>query len=258
MTTILEHMAALKDNYLPDEINSIILSKLKMLLTITFGTELCSTDPVTYRELFIYEKNEQVDISYNFKFGVALISFHRDLDVLKVSFLCYQNSNNLYNRDVDYEVAVDHDLNFKSFSFWIFFEFSKDFKYNNKYTSAWSNLLFNIKMDNYLNVSKSFIYRNEAMYAIDEDDKQNLFDHGLNPVFNLSSRHFDELLLKLLNYCMRNKKDFHTIFPHYPTQINCMESLDKIVEFLNIFCEEYRDNLIILKYNLLLLDMQAI
>lgn len=258
MTTILGNIATLKNNHFPDELNSIILSKLKILLTITFGSELSSTDSVTYREMFIYEKNEQVDISYHFRFGVALISFHRDLYVLKVSFLCYQNSNNLYNRDVHYEVAVDDDLNFQSFSFWRFFEFSKDFKDNNKYTSAWSNLLFNIKMDNFLNISKNFLYRNEEMYAIDEDDKQNLFDHGLNPVFYLSSRHFDELLLKFLNYCMRNKKDFYAIFPHYPTQINCIESLNKTVEFLNVFCKEYRDNLLILEYNILLLDIQAI
>jgi hypothetical protein len=251
-------MAALKDNYLPDELNSIILSKLKILLTITFGTELSSTYPVTCRELFIYEKSEQVDISYDFRFGVALISFHRDPDVLKVSFLCYQNSNNLYNRDVDYEVAVDNDLNFKSFSFWRFFEFSKDFKDNNKYTSAWSNLLFNIKMDNFFNVSKNFLYRNEESCAASEYDKKNLFDYGLNPIFYLSSSHFDELLLKFLKYCMVNTQYFYAIFHHYPNHICCMESLSKTVDFLNIFCDEYRDNLIILEYNLLLLDMQAI
>lgn len=40
--------------------------------------------------------------------------------------------------------------------------------------------------------------------------------------------------------------------------IECMQSLSKTVDFLNVFCDEYRDNLIILEYNLLLIDMQGI
>lgn len=258
MSTILENIATLKNNHFPDELNVIILTKLTVLLNITFGSALSSAGNVSYREMVTYNDNDQIDISYNFEFGVAFISFFRPLNQLTVSFCCSVNIDNLYHKDLNYCLTVDPNLNFETFSFDRFFEFSRNHDDKNKYTSIWSNLLFDIKMDNCLNVSKNLLYRNEEMYAIDEDDKQNLFDHGLNPLFYLSSRHFDELLLKFLNYCMRNKKDFYSIFSHYPTQINCMESLDKMVDFLNIFCEEYRDNRLILEYNIVLLDMQAI
>lgn len=261
MTTLLDRISEIEKEQLPDDLDFDISSKLKTLLNITFNEDLSDPDDLNCIELvevFIYQNNEQVDISYFFKFGVALISFHRDLGMLKVLFLCHQNSHDLYNSDVNYEVFVDDNLNFQSFAFWRLFEFSKEFKDNNNYTSSWSNLLFDIKMDRFLNVSKNLLYRNEEMYTISADDKKNLFDYGLNPVFYLSSRHFDDLLLKFLKYCMKNTQHFYSIFPHYPNHICCMESLSKTVEFLNIFCNEYKDNLTILEYNILLLDMQGI
>lgn len=263
MTTILERISRITKEDLPDDLNFDISNKLKTLLNITFNEgfpDMEDLNCIELVEVFIYQNNEQVDISYCFKFGVALISFHRDLGMLKVLFLCNQNIKDLYNSDVNYEVFVDDNLNFQSFSFWRLFEFSASFnsKYNNKYTSSWSNLLFDIKMDKTLNVSKNFLYGNEESYAISPDDKKNLFDYGLNPVFYLSSRHFDELLLKFLRHCRLNTRNFYVVFPHYPDHICCMQSHSKIVDFLNIFCDEYRDNLTILEYNILLLDMQGI
>jgi hypothetical protein len=261
MTTLLDRISIIQKEQLPDDLDFDISSKLKTLLKITFNENL--SDPydlncIELLEVFIYDNNKKIDISYFFKFGIALIYFHRDLGMLKVLFLCNQNNNNLYNCDVNYEVVVDDDLNFQSFSFWRLFEFSKDFRDNKKYTAAWSNLLFHIEMDNFFNFSKNFLYRNEESYNISPDDKKNLFDYGLNPVFYLSSRHFDELLLKFLKYCIVNTQHFYVMFPHYPNHICCMQSLSKTVDLLNIFCEEYRDNLTILEYNLLLLDMQGI
>lgn len=196
-----------------------------------------------------------VTVNYRFKYGrVAISANEHDIEVdffFDPSYLALLNITLHSNRCT---VNVDHNLNFIKATFNQPFSFyKKDLK-----TEYNEHNYFNIMLSHTIELEKTY---NSLSYNFNHLDKY-LKINGFDKRFYMHNFDLELLLIKFINFVAYNPDVFYLGFSKYPSYHEIIMDLNAIVNFINMFIDQYfndHDNLIYtINQHLLLIDMDDI
>ena len=254
MTTIYRHLADCK-HHMPVQLNAtvklLIVKKLSLLFNQFCNIDL-SDNSLAFRHDFGWA-GPKTTVSYKFKYGSVDVStkendlevtfLFSDKELLKVPF-----GN---NRCI---VTVDHDLNFKKAMYSYKVCFSRKIL-----EPQYSNFEHRTLLIQRL-VTPTKSYNEILHHNVHGDDRnyKDLFQDGLDERFIIPDYDFENMFKKFIIFACAKPIDFYTAFPEYPSYMDFIHKNDQAVAFLNLFKQQYTDNIFLLKQNMLLLDMQEI
>lgn len=220
---------------------------------------ICSIDLSNERYPFVTDGGAlhmDVTLNYRFKYGrVSISANEHDLTVVFFFDYAYRELLNIPLYSNSCIVNVDHDLKFIKASFNYYFSFST--KILEPECNEYQN--FNIMLTHTVEIDKSY---NSLFYNIDEIDKYLEIVDGFDKRFYIHNVEFELLLIKFIKFSAYNPIVFYSGFSQYPSYIDIITDLNAIVNFINIFTEQYfndYDNLIYtIEQHLLLVDMHDI
>jgi len=99
----------------------------------------------------------------------------------------------------------------------------------------------------------AFLHDDNGDEVFIDVDKNKLDARFLTPNTDL-----ENLFYKSIDLVTERPHEFHEIFDGYPSFSKCVEHSDGIIDFVNVFVQQYFDANERLKENLLLMDMQSI
>lgn len=198
-----------------------------------------------------------IDVVIHYKFKYGNVSILAKDDKLQVTFFfdyVYREMLNIPLHANCCTVNVDHNLNFISSVFTVYFCFSM----NTFDSEDNKNQHLNITLTHTVEADKTY---NSLSYNIHDDKYLDIVD-GFDKRFYMHNVDFELLLIKFINFVAYSPHVFYSGFSQYPKYIDIITDLKAIVKFINIFTEQYfndHDNLIYtIEQHLLLVDMHDI
>lgn len=249
MTTLYEQFMASKkaDNFKIRE-NNLIPQQLTILFEKAYGIDLSGE-----QDIFSFDsaaRGEEISIDYKFQYGKVMVGtesnklvvtfFHNDK--LKVPFET--------NRCI---VTVDDDLNFVKAEYSIYFAFLNSVFYGRNVFG------YNqVKIQRIIDLNGSY---NHLAFLHDDNGDESFIDvdrSKLDQRFLKPNQDFEDCFYKTIDFVTEKPHEFYEIFDGYPSFSKCVDHSDSIIDFVNVFIQQYFDANERLKENLLLMDMQTI
>lgn len=196
-----------------------------------------------------------MEICYNYKFKYGRVYVQTEKKEMQVMFI-FDNPYELIipfsipDRSHRCTVKVDHDLNFIESRFGFYRSFSN--RTLDRDIAGYVLFCFETINDG----TKTFNSVSYS-YSMDSEDYIDLIPYGLIN-YSISNNDFEQILIEFMTFCSDEPEDFYNVFVEYPTYEALMNSVDKLVAFLNLLKQQYIENRTLLKSRLLLLTMQAI
>lgn len=234
-------------------ISPLVSSKLVPLFQQATGIELLGDDQHFTNNISVC--GLEVAMDYFFKYGSATLSLKND--ELEVGFYFINKPDDVYPTPFNAKqcrVYVDRDLNFKQAIFNYHVSFSKSLLNNYEQSAVYAAIKIQ-KIIGQESTRTTVGYQNLLSKA---KEYTSLHDKGLDEHFFETDVNFELFFVKFMEACAKRPYEFYELFPEYPSYIDFMEKMYKAVEFLNLFNFQYINQFEVLKYKLILLDMQAI
>jgi hypothetical protein len=194
----------------------------------------------------------RISVAYNFQYGSVhlavennklLVTFYHKDDWFKAPFGADRCM-----------VSVDHNLNFIQSEYSTYFAFLNSVLHNNGGYAGYNHMQIKQFTD-------SAGTRNQLAFC-HPDDNDDLFkaapEGKLDKRFSIPNVQFENTFLQIIDFVTDRPHEFYAIFPEYPSFSECVDSADGIINFVNLFVEQYFNDNERLQQHLLLLDMQAI
>lgn len=210
-----------------------------------------SYDPIFF-ERNISSIGLDVSVAYNFQYGSVHITVENNK--LLVTF---------YHKDGWFKapfgtdrciVSVDHNLNFIQHEYSTYFAFLNSVLHNNGSYGGYNHM--QIKQITDINGS----YNQLAFcHSSDHDDLLKDVSEGkLDKRFVARNIDLEKTFFQIIDFVTEKPHEFYAVFHDYPSFSECIDSSERIIDFVNLFVEQYFNDNERLQQNLLLLDMQAI
>lgn len=269
MVTIYEEFLKRKSTKrLGKELTSIMNEKLTQLLKDTCNIDLSGTDSpfsqwhfIDLHDLhphprFTVFNDGVMDVNFHFKNGSATIMLYPKRKVLTVAFHFNKLGCDLmfpYDSKSCF-VTVDHDMNFIEAQFRINFCLFKSTIDKTDSSRTSSMVSIQVNHDNQGDVKTQFIYGNNLYATLLKD----LSAHGLSPAFFNSDESFNLILSRFMKVNTEHPDMFYDEFKEYISYQELMSSVNSMVYFLNMFAEQYNNDLYLLTSRLMLIEMRNI
>lgn len=225
----------------------------------TLLKQICAIDLSNEQYPFVTDGGSvfpDITLNYRFKYGRASISANEH-DLTVIFFFDYEYREvlkiPLYSNSCI--VNVDHDLKFIKATFNDYMSLSmKDLEPEyNEYEN------FNIMFTHTVEIDKTY---NSFFYNFNEFDEYLEIVDGFDNRFYNNNFEFELLLIKFIRFAVCDPTVFYSCFSKYPSYNELITDVKAIVDFINMFIEQYfndNDNLIYtIEQHLLLVDMQDI
>jgi len=247
MTTFYEeftrHRLEKKFGYEPD-LNGIMIGLFIRIFGIDLSNEIKPFS--SYGGSFGLEtsfsyrfKYGQMDVSTN-KENMEVIIYFRDPTELSVPYLAKQCT-----------VKVDHDLNFIESRFHFYTQYSK-------IRLGIPHFGFSLlRVERVSDRERSY---NSISYTADmnSDDYIDLSHHALDKHYFIINHQFETAFREFMTLCSKKPADFYNVFSEYPSYSDFIGDINQLIYFLNLFQQQYTQDLQLLKSRMLLFHMQAI
>lgn len=269
MATIYEELLKRKNTKrLGKKLTSIMNVKLTQLLKDTCNIDLSGTVAPFSQWYFIdlYDlsphprfsvfSDDVMDVNFHFKNGSATIMLCPKRKVLTVDFHFNTLSCDLmfpYDSKSCF-VTVDHDMNFIEAQFRINFCLFKSTIDKTDSSRTSSMVSIQVNQDKQGHIKKQFIYGNNLYATLLKE----LSVHGLSPAFFNSDDSFNLILSRFMKVNVEHPDMFYDEFKEYISYQELMSSVDSMVCFLNMFAEQYTNELYLLTSRLMLIEMRNI
>ena len=239
---------------------SIVAKKLAILFKKACGVEV---DPIT--QPFRQGKTtfgDGISVEFNFQYGnVSLTAMDGKLSTRFSILRKYAKElgackiQGIKNRH--FNVFVDHDLNFEKASFYSYHGFTSSSIDKNATES-----LYQLRFKRIIGKDDQIYNTIEYTNAFDTLNKEYIYQELKSPElhqqFFIFDPDFELLLEKFLNFSGANTLLFQSIFTEYPFYQALIESSDNMIVFLNLFQEQYTNEIETLKSRMLLIEMVLI
>lgn len=194
----------------------------------------------------------QISVAYNFQYGSVhltvennklLVTFYHNEDWFKAPFGT--------DRCI---VSVDHNLNFIQYEYSTYFAFLNSVLHNNGGYAGYNHM--QIKQ-----VTNAAGTRNQLAFCHSTDDDDLLKDvqeGKLDNRFVTRNIDLEKTFFQIIDFVTEKPHEFYAVFPDYPSFSDCVDSSDRVIDFVNLFVDQYFNDNEGLQQHLLLLDMQAI
>lgn len=235
-------------NEMIDEI--LIGEKLEILFYKIYGVQSFSKPLAFERNISSFD--QKTTVTYNFQHGSAVISiednnmsvtFYHEGDWFKAPFET--------DRCI---VSVDHDLNFIQYEYSTYFAFLNSIFYNNGGYGGYNHM----QIKQITDARRSY---NQLAFCNSTDDDDLLKDvqeGKLDKRFVTRNIDLEKTFFQIVDFVTEKPHEFYAVFPEYPSFSDCVDSSDRIIDFVNLFVEQYFNDNDSLQQHLLLLDMQVI
>jgi hypothetical protein len=229
--------------------NPLIIQKLKVLFHKVYGIDI-SDESILFKK-DIASIGQELSVSYKFEYGSVDVSTKYDQLVVtffhKKDFKAPFESNRC-------TISVDHDLNFISAEYCMYFSFLNSVLHNNGGYGGYNQMKIQRVIDlNGVYNHLSFRHSDDAGDVFINVERSKLDERFFQPNTDL-----EEKFYQLIDFVTEHPHEFYAIFDGYPSFTNCVEHSDAIIDFVNVFIHQYFSDNERLKQNMLLLDMQAI
>lgn len=250
MTTIHDSLMKLKHGDTVD-VNDLIYPQLIVLLKHVFDIDLANVSN-PFIEVSQVVSNT-VCLDYTFEYGTVSVStLDTSSDIAVTIVITDINiSNKMPYKAKSCDLILDHDMNFKMYSFNISLEFSKSTLDSRLHNGEYSLLNINTVVFKSSRVVKTFSYVNKTMYSV----PKNLKSFGLSANFFTLNNEFDNFLIDFLTCCSKTPEQFYEEFTEYPHYDKLISTVEGTVQLLEILKKQYTDDKELLKSRLLLTEM---
>lgn len=254
MSTFYDRLLKAKDSTdLLASLHDEIIQKLLQLLN-----EACHIDLSHLDEPFVMAHlgvDNDLHIQYNTIFGGANFSLLSSTHELEVEF----DFSNTYHTEYYYKskycyLEIDNDMVFKKARFNNAFPFSKAVLDNAYSSHIFGSLRIDTYVDYLSNVSKHFSYENYLYHTFPKDMRT----YGLSAYFYFSNKEFEDTLATFLFHAGNHPFIFYEFFKEYPNYIELMNSVEYMIQFLELFKTQYINDPDLLKSKILLIEMKLI
>lgn len=254
MTTFYDRLLIAKDS--TDLFSDILDEISQKLLQLLY--ESCHIDLSHIDEPFVMAHigtDKDLHIQYNTVFGGANFSLLSSTHELEVEFdFSKEYPTDYYYKSKYCYLEIDNDMNLKKTRFNNAFPFSKAVL-DGAYTShVFSSLRIDTYVDYLSNVSKHFSYENYLYHTFPKDMRA----YGLSAYFYFTNKDFEDLLATFLVHAGNYPFIFYEFFKEYPSYIDLMNSIDNMIQFLELFKTQYINDPDLLKSKILLIEMKLI
>lgn len=239
------------DDILNEMIDEIfIVEKLERLFYKIYNVQ-------TFLKPLSFERNissldQKTTLTYEFQYGSATISIE-DNNML----VTFYHEDGWFKAPFDTDrciVSVDHNLNFIHCEYSTYFAFLNSILHNNGSYGGYNHM--QIKQITDINGS----YNQLAFcHSSDHDDLLKDVSEGkLDKRFVARNIDLEKTFFQIIDFVTEKPHEFYAVFNEYPSFSECVDSSDRIIDFVNLFVEQYFNDNEGLQQHLLLLDMQAI
>lgn len=208
-------------------------------------------DPIFF-ESNISSVGLRVSVAYNFQYGSAHLSVENN--IMSVSFF---HKNDWFKAPFDTDrciVSVDHNLNFIQYEYCTYFAFLNSILHNSGGYGGYNHIEIKQITD-----STGTFNTLAFSHSDDHDDSFKDVPEGkLDKRFSTPNVELEKMFIQIIDFVTDKPHQFYSIFPEYPSFSTCVDSSDGIIDFVNLFVEQYFNDNERLQQHLLLLDMQAI
>lgn len=233
------------------DISALIYPKLIVLVKHIFDIDLANVSN-PFIEVSQVVSNT-VCLDYIFEYGTVSVStLDTSSDIAATIVITDSNiSNKMPYKAKSCDLILDHEMNFKMYSFNISLEFSKSTLDSRLQNGEYSLLNINTVIFKSSRVVKTFSYVNKTMYSV----PKNLKAFGLSANFFTLNNEFDNFLIDFLMCCSKTPEQFYEEFTEYPNYDKLISTVEGTLQLLEILKKQYTDDKKLLKSRLLLTDM---
>lgn len=230
--------------------NPLIIQQLIALFQQSYGISEAGESLLFKND--VASIGQELRVDYKFKYGFVsvgtlkgelVVTFHHKFDGMKVPFEA--------NRCT---VFVDHDLNFIRAEYCTYFSFLNSVIYNKPNYGGYNQM----KIQRIIDLNGSY---NQLSFCNSADDNDEFIDTDLSTLDNrfvTPNTALEEAFIQVIDVVTEYPNEFYSVFEEYPSFSKCVESSKAVIEFVNLFVEQYFSDNEKLKQNMLLFEMQAI
>jgi len=225
--------------------NTLIVQQLVELFYRSYGIDLSATPNCFFNHVGTI--GEELSLSYKFEYGevnvstfkkrMQVIFFHKDH--VKAPFHA--------NRCT---VDVDHNLNFISANYCIYFSFSNRALKSNGV--GYNQMKINRVIDS-KGAYNSLAFRHSD--SLDDNLFLDVEQGKLDKRFLTPNVNLEKEFYRFIDFITEYPQDFNTLFTGYPRFSECVAQSDSIVDLVNTFVHQYYTDNTKLMQTLLLTDM---
>ncbi len=252
MSTIYEQFIEYQKTHISTDVQEVFIQhQLCLLFYKSYGIKLpYEEDVFTYAGSSV---GEELKIYFIFKYGQVTVATEKDH--LIVVFFHNEDVKSPFNANRCF-INVDENLNFIEAEYSMYFTFlNKILNKNDLYGNCYNQM----RIQRIIDLTSS--YNHLSFHHSNDKDDELFIDMDKNKIderFLKPNPYFEDDFLKVIDFVTYKPLEFHEIFDGYPSFTSCVNSSDSIIDFVNVFVDQYFNDNEKLKQNILVLNMNGI
>lgn len=208
--------------------------------------------------LLVVMNDGTINVDFHFEGGSASMYLYPNQNLLTLRFHFQRFKRNEFDAIFFYDaksciVKIDHDMNIIKTNLNVSFSFLKSSSTNWVVDTTYDPIIIDFNESN-KNSESQFVYGKN----LDGMLLKKLSEHGLDPFFLVADESFKRLLSRFMSANSIHSVLFYEEFKEYISSNCLLSSTYLMVCFLNMFLEDYKNDVYSLTSRLMLIEMSTI